>query len=204
MKLFIRIFLLAVIVVLGFTAVFPEWFDLKDQVIAEREQERAETQRRQQDSARRGQRAQDEAALTALEPEAQPFTQEVWAAVEAGDYEAVYDSGTVRFQSTKTQASIEALEQIYDAVGPELSEEDAQARPGFANHPASRVYARLYNQTLISESRRWSENALVLRTLELKREGDQLAVDGILIEVFAYPDKAQAVSQEIRRAHAFR
>ena len=204
MKLFIRIFLLAIIVVLGFTAVFPEWFDLKDQVIAEREHERAETQRRQQDSARREQRDQDEAALMALEPEAAPFTEELWAAVEAGDYDAAYDSGTVRFQSTRAKANIETLEQIYEAVGPELSEEDAQAKPGYANHPRSRVYARSYDQTLISESRRWSEKALLLRTLELKREGDQLAVDAILIEVFAYPDDALAVSQDIRRPHVFR
>jgi hypothetical protein len=204
MKLLIRILLLGVIVVLGFTAVFPEWFDLKDQVIAEREHGRAEAQQRQQDGVRREQREQGEAALMALESQAEPFSEELWAAVEAGDYDAAYDSGTVRFLSTKTEASIEMLEQIYDAVGPELSEEEAQSKPGYGNHPQSRVYARGYDQTLISESRRWSENALLLRTLELKREADQLAVDAMLIEVLAYPDNAQAVSQEIRRPHVFR
>jgi hypothetical protein len=204
MKLLIRILLLGVIVVLGFTVMFPEWFDLKDQVIAEREHERAEAQRRQQDSVRREQREQDEAALIALEPEAEPFAEELWAAVDAGDYESAYESGTARFQSTKTQASIETLKQIYEAVGAKLSEEEAQSKPGYANHPRSRGYARGYDQTLISESRRWSENALLLRTLELKREADQLAVDAMLIEVFAYPDNAQGVSQEIRRPHVFR
>jgi type II secretory pathway pseudopilin PulG len=204
MKLPIRILLLGVIVVLGFTAVFPEWFDLKDQVIAEREHERAQAQRRQQDNVRREQREQGEAALIALEPEAEPFAEELWAAVEAGNYEAAYESGTVRFQSTKAQDNIERLEQIYEAVGPELTDEEAQTKPGYTHHPQSRVYARGYDQTLISESRRWSENALLLRTLELKREGDQLAVDGMLIEVFAYPDNEQAVSREIRRPHVFR
>ncbi len=39
MKGLLRIALLGVIVILGFTVVFPEWFDFKDRVVAEKRQE---------------------------------------------------------------------------------------------------------------------------------------------------------------------
>ncbi len=71
MKKIIRVGLLIVMVVLGFTVVFPEWFDLKDQVVVERQEEQAEAERQQQDAKNKQQYETEAAALNALQPQAE-------------------------------------------------------------------------------------------------------------------------------------
>ena len=51
----------------------------------------------------------------------------------------------------------------------------------------SRVYLQIGMNTLVVESNRWSENALLKRTLEFKLEDEELKVDALVFEVLLYP-----------------
>lgn len=203
MKSFLRILLLGVVVILGFTVVFPEWFDLKDQVIAEKRQEQAEEEYAQSRESARQRQQETEARLRTLEPEAAVFSERIWSQVEAGNYQAPFALTTERLRSQLSEADAARVREIYEALGDKLSDGEAASRPGFDRH-APRAYLMSGMRTLMAESFRWSENALLKRTLELKLEQDQLKVDALLLEVFLYPDRETAVPEQIRRAHVFR
>jgi len=203
MKVAIRILLLAIIVILGFTAVFPEWFDLKDAILAERHAEAAETERRAQDDQAKQRSALQRDALEAAKGDAEPLARLVWSEVESGNYEAPYEYGTERFYSTMTPAQIETLREIFDAMGTELGTEEAQTKPGYGQTYGTRTYPRS-TQVLITESERWSENGLLRQTLELRLEEEELRVDGILLEVLAYPNEDDRLPVRIRKPHVFR
>lgn len=194
MKKMIRIGLLVVIVVLGFTVVFPEWFDLKDQIVAERQREQAGAERRQQHAASKQRYEVDAADLEALQPQAEAFAEEVWSAVDVGNYAAPFDGGTARFRSIQTPADVDRLRSIYEATGPELDEPGAASKPGYGAAPMSRTYPG-HGPMLIVESRRWSQNAMLLRKLELKRESEQLRIDAMVLEVLAYPGEENSGGQ---------
>lgn len=203
MKKLVRVGLLIVVIVLGFTVVFPEWFDFKDQIVAEQRREKVEAERRQQEVNAKQRYAAEEVALEALQPHAQAFAREIWRAVDARDYAAPFDRGTSRFRGTQEPDGIERLRSIHEAVGPELDAREAASRPGYAAAATSRVYSS-HGPKLIVESRRWSRNAVLVRTLELERESEQLRVDAILLEVLAYSDAEDSIARDMHRIHVFR
>lgn len=202
MKVAIRILLLAIIVILGFTVVFPEWFDLRDAIVAERHAEASEAERRAQDNLARQRSAQHQKALEAAKDDAESLAQLVWAEVESGNYEAPYEYGSERFHSTMTPEHIERLQRIFDAMGMELSAQEAQTKPGYGNTHGTRTY--LQGQVLVTESERWSENGMLRRTLEIKLNEDEFEVDAVVLEVLAYPDEAAKLPHEIFKSHVFR
>jgi hypothetical protein len=203
MKKIIRVGLLIVIVVLGFTVVFPEWFDLKDQVVVERQKEQAEAERQQQDAKNKQQYETEAAALNALQPQAEAFAEEVWRAVDAGNYLAPFDRGTARFRSAQAPADVERLLGIHTALGPKLDAVEAASKPGYDAAALSRAYPS-HGPKLIVESQRWSRNAMALRTLELSHESEQLRIDAIVLDVFLYPGEESAIASDMRGAHVFR
>jgi type II secretory pathway pseudopilin PulG len=204
MKLVLRVLLLGVIVVLGFTAVFPEWFDFKDQVVAEKRQEQSSAQQEAQDQRARQRHQEDEKALRALEPQAATLAERIWVAVDSGNYGAPFEDASARLQSQLSSASATELQAIWEAVGPQLSADAARSKPGYDTQIPQRVYLLSGMKTLIAESIRWSDNALLKRTLELKLEDGQLKVDALLVEIFLYPDNAGAVPPAMRKPHIFR
>lgn len=204
MKGLLRFVLLGVIVVLGFTVVFPEWFDFKDQVIAEKHQEQLALDQAEQNEFARQRHQEIEQRLRTLEPDAAAFAQRIWRQVDAGNYQAPFEQATERLRTQISHADSARLREVFDAMGSELSVEVAQSKPGFQNQKASRVYLMSGMNTLVAESNRWSENALLKRTLEMKLEQDQLKVDALLLEVFLYPDHPTAIPQGINKPHIFR
>jgi hypothetical protein len=204
MKALLRLVLLGVIVILGFTVVFPEWFDFKDQVIAEKREEAFSKDQAQRDVLARERHRELEARLRTLEPEAAALAERIWKQVEAGTYGAPFQHATERMRAQLSQADAARLQNVYDAMGAELSLDTAQSKPGFNSEKLGRVYLQTGMSTLICESSRWSENAMLKRTLELKLEQDQLKVDALLLEVFLYPDQARSLPDSIVRPHIFR
>ena len=204
MKGLLRLVLLGVIVILGFTVVFPEWFDFKDQVIAEKREEAFSKDQAQRDEIARARHRELEARLRTLEPEAAALAERIWEQVEAGNYDAPFEHATERLRAQLSQGDAARLREIYDAMGAELDHDAAQSKPGFNPEKLHRVYLQTGMSILISESSRWSENAMLKRTLEMKLEQDQLRVDALLLEVFLYPDQARALPDSIVRPHIFR
>jgi hypothetical protein len=204
MKGFLRIVLLGVIVILGFTVVFPEWFDFKDQVVAERRQEQLSSDQAEQDQLARRNHQQTEQRLRTLEPEAAAFAERIWRQVDAGNYGAPFEQTTDRLRTQLSPSASAKLQEVYAAMGAELSTDVAQSKPGYDGNKLSRVYLSTGMNTLIVESNRWSDNALLKRTLELKLEQDQLKVDALVLEVLLYPDNPVSIPDDIRRPHVFR
>lgn len=204
MKGFLRVALLGVIVILGFTVVFPEWFDFKDQVVAEKRQEELSRDQAEQDELARQRHREFEGRLRNLEPEAASVAARIWKQVDAGNYQAPFQQATARLSTQISPADHARLSETYDAMGAELSPSVAQSKAGYDPDKVSRVYLLSGMNTLVAESNRWSENALLKRTLEFKLEDDQLKVDALLLEVFLYPDSATPIPQDIRRPYVFR
>lgn len=204
MKGFLRILLLGVIVVLGFTAVFPEWLDLKDQLIAEKRQEELSKDQARQDELARVSHREVEARLRTLEPEAAGLAEHIWNEVEAGNHQAPFQQATSRLRSQITQEDPSRIRDTYHALGQMLSTDAAQAKPGYSAQNLPYVYLQGGMNTLVVESNRWSENAMLKRTLEFKLEDDALKVDAVVFEVFLYPDAATSLPDEFRRPYAFR
>lgn len=203
MKKIVRVGLLIVIVILGFTVVFPEWFDFKDQLIAEHAHERAEAERQQQDASARQRYADEEEALKALHPQAQVFAEDVWRAVDSGRYVAPFERATSRLRSAHVPADVERLRSVHSALGPKLNESDAASKPGYNADKLSRVYPT-HGPKLVVESQRWSQNGMLRRTLELMRESDEFKVDAIVLEVLMYPGEESAIAADMRATQVFR
>lgn len=204
MKGFLRILLLGVIVILGFTVVFPEWFDFKDQVVAEKRQEEFSRDQAKQDELAREHHREIEARLRTLEPEAAAVAERIWKQVEAGNYQAPFERATARLSAQITQADATRIRDTYNAMGAALSAEVAQSRPGYNPDKLSRAYLQGGMNTLVVESNRWSENALLKRTLEFKLEDDELKVDALVFEVLLYPDAPTSIPDDFHRPYVFR
>jgi hypothetical protein len=204
MKLLIRIVLLGIIVVLGFTVVFPEWFDFRDQVVAEHRAEQAASQERERMNAAHQRHEDRVAELKAHESQAVEFSRGVWDAVTAGDYAALFRHGTESFSTQGTPENIERLQAIYTVVGRELTADEAAQMPGYRPDREEREYLDTGMGDLVSENRYWGENAQCLQTLHLKADAGRLVVDWALIEVFLYPGKEGKVPDNVRGPHVFR
>ena len=176
MKGFLRILLLGVIVILGFTVVFPEWFDFKDQVVAEKRREEFSKDQAKQDELARERHRDIEARLRTLEPQAAALAERIWNQVEAGNYQAPFQQATARLSAQISQGDPARIRDTYSAMGAPLSAEAVQSRPGYDPRKLSRVYLQSGMNTLVAESNRWSENALLKRTLEFKLEEDELLI----------------------------
>ena len=203
MNKIVRVGVLIVMIVLGFTVVFPEWFDFKDQLVAEHVHERAEAEREQQNAATRQRYADEEAALKALHPQAQAFAQEVWRGVDAGNYAAPFDRATARLRSAQTPADVQRLRSVHVALGPKLDETDAASKPGYNVAKLSRAYPT-HGPKLVVESQRWSQNGVLVRTLELMRESGEFKVDAIVLGVLMYPGEENAIAENMRGPQVFR
>lgn len=203
MKKIVRVGLLIVMVVLGFTVVFPEWFDFKDQIVAEHRQERAEAEQQQNDAATRQRYVNEEVALNALHPQAQAFAEDIWRAVDAGNYAAPFDRATARLRSAQTPGDVERLRSVHAALGPKLDETDAASKPGYNVEKLSRAYPT-HGPKLVVESQRWSQNGVLVRTLELMRESEQFKVDAIVLGVLMYQGEESAIAENMRGPQVFR
>ncbi len=204
MKLIIRIVLLGVIVVLGFTVVFPEWFDFRDQLVAEhRAGKAAEVERSRIQDARRN-REEGIAQLKARESQALEFSRSIWKGVSSGDYAALFQHGTGSLQAQNTPESLDELQTIYSAVGRELTADEAAQMAGYDSRRLESEYLDAGMADLVTQIRYWGENALCVQTLHLKVVEDRLAVDWALVEVLLYHGKESLISENVRRPHVFR
>ncbi|HEU4600885.1 MAG TPA: hypothetical protein VFS24_02900 [Steroidobacteraceae bacterium] len=204
MKLIIRIVLLGVIVVLGFTVVFPEWFDFRDQLVAEHRAEKAaEVERSRIQDARRN-REEVIAQLKARESQALEFSRRIWNGVSSGDYAALFQNGTESLQAEYTPERLDELQTIYSAVGRELTADEAAQMAGYDSRRLESEYLDAGMADLVTQIRYWGENALCVQTLHLKVVEDRLAVDWALVEVLLYHGKESLIPENVRRPHVFR
>jgi hypothetical protein len=204
MKLLIRIVLLGIIVVLGFTVIFPEWFDFRDQLIAEHHAEKSASQQRAR--LQNAQRFHEErvADLKQHEPRALDFSRNVWNEVSRGSYSTLFERGTPSFAQEKTAANSDELRVIYTTMGRELTHDEAASAPGYNPDTQQRTYLDTGVEDLVTEVRYWGEHAAALQTLHLKLVDGRFAVDWALIEVFLYPGREAEVPDASRGPHVFR
>lgn len=156
MKLLIRIVLLGIIVVLGFTVVFPQWFDFRDQIVAEHRAEQAAARERERMKDAQHRHADRVAELKAHESEAIDFSRRVWSAVGAGDYSSLFRDGSESFQAEDTSENVDQLGAIYSAVGRELTGDAAAQMSGYSADRLAREYLDIGMGDLVSEIRYWA------------------------------------------------
>ncbi|HEU4655811.1 MAG TPA: hypothetical protein VFS47_17615 [Steroidobacteraceae bacterium] len=204
MKLIIRIVLLGVMVVLGVTIVFPEWFDFRDQLVAEHWAEKAAANERSRRQDARRSHEEVVAQLKARESQAVEFSRGVWNDVSSGDYASLFRHGAESLQAENTQENLDQLQAIYSAVGRELTADEAAQMAGYDSRRLESEYLDAGMADLVTQVRYWGENALCVQTLHLKVVEDRLAVDWALVEVLLYHGKENLIPETIRSPHVFR
>ncbi|HEY5809056.1 MAG TPA: hypothetical protein VIT67_13870 [Povalibacter sp.] len=199
---FVRIALLALIVGFGFTVVFPEWFDLKDRVVAERKQDAAKAA-----ATARGELPTREADLKkarALElaSDAKGLSEDIWISVDSGDAMSLWSHGTPEFQQHNPVADLEPrLRAVLDAMGARRDPADLASEPNYSDEYV--LDTSSMPMFLDVETQYWGENAMCKRTLRFKQKGDRLEVDSVILYVLLYQGKEDRIPRSMMGPNVF-
>lgn len=195
----IRIGLLAVVVVLGFTVVFPEWFDMKDQLAAERREEAAREQARARGELSTQAADRQKAHKLELASDARGLADSLWLAVDSGDASAVWSRGSAEFQERNPSPAFQSrMQSVLDIVGARRADAASEK-----NYSEEAVVADNMPMFLDVETQYWGEHAMCKRTLRFKQKGDRLEVDTVILYVLLYPGKEDRVPRSMMGPNIF-